>query len=373
MDITIKINGIEVTAPSGTTILQAARMAHIDIPTLCYLKDINEIGACRMCVVEAKEGPRPAKLVAACVYPISNGMEVLTNSQKVIACRKKNLELLLSNHNRSCLSCVRSGRCELQSLCREYGVEDEGKYDGVKTPSEIDDSAVHMIRDNSKCILCRRCVAVCEKVQAVGVIGANQRGFKTNIGSPFEMGLGETSCVSCGQCIAVCPTGALHEKEYIDDVLAAIADPTKYVVVQTAPSVRAGLGEMFGLPIGTNVEGKMVAALRRIGFDRVFDTDFSADLTIMEEANELVERVQNGGKLPMITSCSPGWIKHCEQVPAADDGRRHQDLLCRDHGHRPEEHRLRGHHALHREEVRDRPRRPERRGRARRGYRHDHP
>ena len=312
MDITIKINGIEVTAPSGTTILQAARMAHIDIPTLCYLKDINEIGACRMCIVEAKEGPRPAKLVAACVYPISNGMEVMTNSQKVIECRKKNLELLLSNHNRSCLSCVRSGKCELQTLCREYGVENEGKYDGVKTPSEIDDSAAHMIRDNSKCILCRRCVAVCEKVQAVGVIGANQRGFKTNIGSPFEMGLGETSCVSCGQCIAVCPTGALHEKEYIDDVLAAIADPTKYVVVQTAPAVRAGLGEVFGLPIGTNVEGKMVAALRRIGFDRVFDTDFSADLTIMEEANEFIERVQNGGKLPMITSCSPGWIKYCE-------------------------------------------------------------
>ncbi len=312
MDITLKINGIEVTAPGGTSILQAARMAHIEIPTLCYLKDINEIGACRMCIVEAKEGPRPAKLVAACVYPISNGMEVVTNSKKVIECRKKNLELLLSNHNRSCLSCVRSGKCELQTLCREYGVENEGTYDGVKTPSEIDDSSAHMIRDNSKCILCRRCVAVCDKVQAVGVIGANQRGFKTNIGSPFEMGLGETSCVSCGQCIAVCPTGALHEKEFIDDVLAAIADPTKYVVVQTAPAVRAGLGELFGLPIGTNVEGKMVAALRRIGFDRVFDTDFSADLTIMEEANEFVERVQNGGKLPMITSCSPGWIKYCE-------------------------------------------------------------
>ncbi len=312
MDITIKINGFEVTAPRGTTILQAARMAHIDIPTLCYMKEINAIGACRLCVVEAKEGPRPAKLVAACVYPISNGMEVVTNSPKVIEARKTNLELLLSNHNRSCLSCVRSGRCELQTLCREYGVTEEGRYDGVKTPSEIDESATHMIRDNSKCILCRRCVAVCEKNQAVGVIGANERGFKTNIGSAFEMGLGETSCVACGQCINVCPTGALHEKESIDDVLAAIADPTKYVVVQTAPAVRAALGECFGLPIGTNVEGKMVAALRRLGFDRVFDTDFSADLTIMEEANEFIERVQNGGKLPLITSCSPGWIKYCE-------------------------------------------------------------
>ena len=311
MDITIKINGQELTAPQGTSILQAARMAHIEIPTLCYLKDINEIGACRLCVVEAKEGPRPAKLVASCVYPISNGMEVTTNSPKVIAARKKNLELLLSNHNRSCLSCVRSGRCELQALCREYGV-DESKYDGVKTPSEIDDSAVHMIRDNSKCILCRRCSAVCQNVQNIGVIGANERGFKTAIGSPFGMGLGETSCVSCGQCIAVCPTGALHEKESIDDVLAAIADPTKYVVVQTAPAVRAALGEFFSLPIGTNVEGKMVAALRRIGFDRVFDTDYTADLTIMEEANELIERIQNGGKLPLITSCSPGWVKYCE-------------------------------------------------------------
>ena len=312
MDITIKINGIEVTAPKGTTILEAARMANIEIPTLCYLKDINEIGACRLCVVDVKEGPRPAKLCAACVYPIAPGMEVQTNSPKVIEARKMNLELLLSNHNRSCLSCVRSGNCELQALCKQYGVENEGRYDGAKTPSEIDDSAAHMIRDNSKCILCRRCSAVCEKVQGVGVIGANERGFATNIGSAFGMGLGETSCVACGQCIAVCPTGALHEKEYIDDVLEAISDPTKYVVVQTAPATRAALGEAFGLPIGTNVEGKMVAALRRIGFDRVFDTDFAADLTIMEEATEFLDRVQNGGKLPLITSCSPGWIKYCE-------------------------------------------------------------
>lgn len=308
-NITIKINGTEVSAPKGSTILEAARIAHIEIPTLCFLKEINEIGACRMCVVEVK-GAR--SLVASCVYPINPGMEVFTNTPKVLDSRKKTLQLLLSNHERKCLSCVRSGNCELQALAKELGVEDEAYYDGAVTQSCPDDSAAHMIRDNSKCILCRRCVAVCEKVQGIGVIGANDRGFDTNIGSAFKMGLGETSCVSCGQCIAVCPTGALREKDYIDDVLAAIADPDKHVIVQTAPAVRAGLGEEFGYPIGTNVEGKMAAALRRIGFDKVFDTNFSADLTIMEEAHEFIERVQHGGVLPMITSCSPGWIKYCE-------------------------------------------------------------
>lgn len=308
-DITIKINGMDVTAPAGSTILEAARLAHIEIPTLCYLKEINEIGACRMCVVEVK-GART--LVTACVYPINEGMEVWTNTPKVIESRKKTLQLLLSNHRKECLSCVRSGNCELQQLCRDLGVTDEHKYDGEMLESEIDTSAAHMIRDNGKCILCRRCVAVCEKVQGIGVIGANERGFKTYIGSAFDMGLGETSCVSCGQCIAVCPTGALREKDYIDEVLEAVADPDKYVCVQTAPSVRAALGEEFGYPMGTDVEGKMAAALRRIGFDKVFDTDFSADLTIMEEAHEFLDRVQNGGVLPMITSCSPGWIKCCE-------------------------------------------------------------
>jgi len=308
-EYTIKINGIEVTAPKGTTILQAARMAGIQIPTLCYLKDMNEIGACRICVVEVK-GARG--LCASCVYPIAPNMEVFTHTPKVVEYRKKTLELILSDHNCSCLSCVRSGQCELQTLCREYGVENENVYAGEKNPSELDESAVHMVRDNSKCILCRRCVAACEKVQGIGVIGANERGFKTNIGSAFNMGLAETSCVSCGQCIAVCPTGALYEKSCIDEVTKAINDPTKYVVVQTAPAVRAGLAEAFGYPIGTNAQGKMAAALRRLGFDKVFDTDFGADLTIMEEANEFIERVQNGGKLPMITSCSPGWIKFCE-------------------------------------------------------------
>ena len=308
-EYTIKINGIEVTAPKGTTILQAARMAGITIPTLCYLKEINEIGACRICVVEVK-GARG--LCAACVYPIAPNMEVFTHTPKVVEYRRKTLELILSDHNCSCLSCVRSGDCELQALCREYGVENEDAYAGEKNPSELDESAVHMVRDNSKCILCRRCVAACEKYQGVAVIGANERGFKTHISSAFEMGLGETSCVSCGQCIAVCPTGALYEKSCVDDVIKAINDPTKYVVVQTAPAVRAGLGEAFGLPIGTPVQGKLAAALRRLGFDKVFDTNFGADLTIMEEANEFVERVKNGGKLPMITSCSPGWVKFCE-------------------------------------------------------------
>ena len=309
-DVTVKINGRDVTVPSGTTILEAARLAHIDIPTLCYMKGVNEIGACRICVVEVK-GAR--SLVTACVYPCDrDGMEIYTDSPLVQESRRTTLELMLSNHNRSCLSCVRSGNCELQALCKRYGVDNEAVFDGEKTPSEIDDSAAHMIRDNSKCILCRRCVAVCKETQGIGVIGASNRGFKTAITSAYEMGLGETSCVSCGQCIAVCPTGALQEKDNTKEVFDAINDPEKIVLVQTAPAVRAGLGECFGYPIGTNVEGKMVAALRRLGFDKVFDTDFGADMTIMEEATEFIHRVKNGGTLPMITSCSPGWVKFCE-------------------------------------------------------------
>ena len=307
--VTLKINGMTVTAPKGSTILEAARLAGIDIPTLCFLKEINEIGACRICVVEVK-GAR--SLVASCVYPVNEGMEVFTNTPKVLDSRRKTLQLILSNHERKCLSCVRSGNCELQALCNDLGIEVEDAYDGEKTRYALDTSATHMVRDNNKCILCRRCVAVCEKVQGVGVIGANERGFKTEISSAFGLGLGETSCVSCGQCIAVCPTGALYEKDSIDTVLEAIADPEKHVVVQTAPAVRAALGEEFGYPMGTPVEGKMVAALRRIGFDKVFDTNFSADLTIMEESHEFLDRVQNGGVLPLITSCSPGWIKYCE-------------------------------------------------------------
>ncbi|MBE5901892.1 MAG: 2Fe-2S iron-sulfur cluster binding domain-containing protein [Lachnospiraceae bacterium] len=308
-NITLKINNVEVSAPEGSTILEAARLAHIEIPTLCFLKEINEIGACRMCVVEVK-GART--LVTACVYPITEGMEVFTNTPKVIESRRKTLELILSVHNKDCTACVRSGNCELKQLCYDLGVTDSGRYDGEKPETEIDDSAAHMVRDNSKCILCRRCVAACEKTQGIGVIGANNRGFKTYIGSPFDLPLGDTSCVSCGQCIAVCPTGAIYEKDFTNKVLEAIADPEKYVVVQTAPAVRAALAEEFGHPIGTNAEGKMAAALRRIGFDKVFDTNFAADLTIMEEAHEFLDRVQNGGKLPLITSCSPGWVKFCE-------------------------------------------------------------
>ncbi len=307
--VNIKINGMSVEAPKGSTILEAAKLAHIDIPTLCYLKEINEIGACRICVVEVK-GAR--SLVASCVYPIAEGMEITTNSPKILNARKKTLELILSDHDRKCLSCVRSGNCELQKLCADLKVDNEDLYDGERGCFELDTTAAHMVRDNNKCILCRRCSAVCEKTQAIGVIGANERGFATNISCAFDMGLGETSCVSCGQCIAVCPTGALYEKDYTDEVFAALADPDKYVIVQTAPAVRAGLGEAFGLPIGTNVQGQMVAALRRLGFDKVFDTDFSADLTIMEEANEFLDRVKNGGVLPLITSCSPGWVKYCE-------------------------------------------------------------
>jgi NADP-reducing hydrogenase subunit HndD len=307
--VKIKINGMPVEAPKGSTILEAAKLAHIDIPTLCFLKEINEIGACRICVAEVK-GAR--SLVASCVYPIADGMEIYTNTPKVLESRKKTLELILSDHDRKCLSCVRNRTCELQKLCNDLRVENEYLYDGSRTHYELDNSSAHMVRDNNKCILCRRCSAVCERVQGIGVIGANNRGFDTNISCAFDMDLGETSCVSCGQCIAVCPTGALAEKDYTDEVFAALNDPDKYVIVQTAPAVRAALGEAFGLPIGTNVQGQMVAALRRLGFDKVFDTDFSADLTIMEEAHELLDRIQNGGTLPLITSCSPGWIKYCE-------------------------------------------------------------
>ena len=306
--VNIKINNMPLSVPKGISILEAARTAGIEIPTLCYLKKINEIGACRICMVEVK-GAR--SLVTACVYPVNEGMEIFTNTERVRKSRKTTLELILSTHDRKCLSCIRSGTCELQQLCKEFGVDDEGRFDGANPVHEYDDSAIHMIRDNGKCILCRRCVAACQ-AQHISVIGANARGFDTHIGSAFEKPLDSVACVSCGQCIVNCPTGAIYEKDDTAKVLEAINDPEKFVVVHTAPSIRVTLGECFGMHIGTNVQGKMVAALRRLGFDKVFDTDFGADLTIVEEANEFLGRVQNGGVLPMITSCSPGWIKYCE-------------------------------------------------------------
>ncbi|MEM0531161.1 NADH-dependent [FeFe] hydrogenase, group A6 [Zongyangia sp. HA2173] len=307
-NVNIKINGMPLSVPQGSTILEAARYAGIHIPTLCYLKDINQIGACRICMVEVK-GAR--SLVASCVYPVNEGMEIFTNTPKVLESRKMTLELILSTHNKKCLSCVRSGDCELQRLSKEFGC-DENYFMGENEVYPIDDSAAHMVRDNSKCVLCRRCSAACANLQDIAVIGPNERGFKTHIGCAFENKLADVACISCGQCIVACPTGALYEKDQTADVWKALADPSKTVIVNTAPSIRVTLGESFGMPVGTNVKGKMVAALRRLGFAGVFDCDVGADLTIIEEANELIERVQNGGTLPMITSCSPGWVKYCE-------------------------------------------------------------
>ncbi|MDY6078778.1 MAG: NADH-dependent [FeFe] hydrogenase, group A6 [Eubacteriales bacterium] len=307
--INVKIDNIPVTVEKGTTILEAARLAGVKIPTLCYLKDINAIGACRVCVCEVK-GARA--LVAACVYPLDReGTEVFTNTPKILEYRKTTVELILSDHEYNCPSCVRNQNCELQALAYELGCNVE-RFKGEKSNYPVDDSASYLIRDNNKCVLCRRCVAACKEYQSVAVIGANARGFDTHIGCAFETTLANNPCVGCGQCITVCPTGALREKDEIDDVIRDIADPDKYVIVGTAPATRVAIGEEFGYPMGTNVEGKMVAALRRLGFDNVFDVDFTADLTIMEEGYEFLDRLTNGGVLPMMTSCSPGWIKFVE-------------------------------------------------------------
>ena len=308
--VNLKINNIPVSVPEGTNIIEAAREAGIRIPSLCYLKDINEIGACRMCIAEVKGAKN---LVASCVYPVSEGMEVFTDTEKVRNSRRITLELILSNHRMECLTCPRNGNCELRQLAAELGV-DTVRYEGSadKYP-DLDTSALHLVRDNSKCVLCRRCVSACRNLQEVGVIGPNDRGFATHIGSAFDRDLAEVDCISCGQCTVVCPTGALVEKDDTAEVLKALRDPKKHVIVGAAPSVRVTLGECFGMPVGTNVEGKMYAALRRLGFDKVFDVNNAADLTIMEEGTEFLHRLTEGGTLPLFTSCSPGWIRFLEQ------------------------------------------------------------
>ena len=307
-NITLKINNISVTVPEGTTVLEAARKAHVEIPTLCYLKNVNCVGSCRLCLVEAT-GARG--LVAACVYPAADGMEVKTNTEQIRKSRKMTLELLLSKHKKKCVSCERNHNCELQRLSAEYDA-DEDYFENDVFDKPIDDSAPYVVRDPDKCVNCMRCVAAC-KHQHVGAIGPIGRGFASHVGSAFEMPLFDSVCVGCGQCIVACPVGALHERTTVDEVWDAIGNPNKKVVFFTAPSVRATLGEAFDMPVGTNVEGKMVAAIKRLGNVEVFNMDVTADLTIMEEATELINRIKTNKPLPMFTSCCPGWVKFAEQ------------------------------------------------------------
>lgn len=311
MDKKVKfiIDGKQVEVNEGQTILDGARKLGIDIPTLCFLKEINEVGACRMCLVEV-EGAKG--LVTSCVYPATEGMVVKTNTPEVLKARKNTLELILSNHNIRCLTCERNGICELQSLAKKFGLKNI-RFQGEMTKPIYDDSSKCITRDTSKCILCGRCVNICDKVQTVSAITKVGRGFNTHIGVAEEMPIVKSTCVGCGQCIANCPVAALKEKDAISEVIDAINDPKKHVVVQTAPAVRAALGEEFGYDVGTLVTGKMIAALRQAGFDKVFDTDFAADVTIMEEGTEFLERLNKGGVLPMITSCSSGWITFAEK------------------------------------------------------------
>jgi len=306
--ITITIDGIEIKARKGTTILQAAKQAGIDIPTLCFLKDINEVGDCRMCIVEV-EGRRG--FATSCIQTIEEGMVIHTNTQNVLEARHVMLDLIISNHAKDCLTCTRSGNCELQDLAKKFNIL-QVEFEGERKMHKIDDISPSIVRDFNKCILCRRCVATCKNVQKIGAIDCIHRGFASCISTVGNHSLNDVNCTNCGQCIQACPTGALHEKETIDDVWIKLKDPDAFVIVQTAPAVRVALGEEFGMPIGTNVTGKMVTALKRLGFDKVFDTNTGADFTIMEEANEFIERLQESNHLPMITSCSPGWVKYME-------------------------------------------------------------
>ena len=307
-NVKLTINGAEYQVPGNLTVLEAARTVGIDIPTLCFLKDINEVGACRVCVVEV-EGARA--LQASCVLPVREGMVVNTNNMRVRKARKNTVELLLANHNRECTTCVRSKNCELQSVSEELGIREIG-FEGAKREGSFDNLSPSIVRDSSKCILCGRCVSACKNVQGIGILDFTNRGFETNVGPAFDMSMNDTPCIYCGQCMVVCPVGALTEKSAIDRVWNVIEDKTKHVVVQSAPAVRAALGEEFGFPIGTNVTGKLATALRRLGFDKIFDTNWAADVTIMEEGHELLDRINNGGVLPMITSCSPGWVRYIE-------------------------------------------------------------
>lgn len=307
--IKLTINNREVEAYEGKTILEVARENGIHIPTLCYLKDFTGSGACRVCQVEV-EGVK--NLCASCVYPVRESMVVKTNSMRALDARRRVVELIVSNHSKDCLSCIRNTNCELQRLCQELGVREDA-FKGGKTDATFDEVSPGVVRNTAKCILCGRCVAACQKLQGIGVLGYMDRGFKTKVGPVFDRSLNDVNCIQCGQCINVCPVGALQEKEEIHDVIEALNNPNMHVVVQTAPAVRASLGEEFAMPIGTRVTGKMVAALKLLGFDKVYDTNFGADLTIMEEGYEFIHRVQDGGKLPMITSCSPGWINYCEK------------------------------------------------------------
>ncbi len=307
--LTIEVNNRKIEAKSGEMLLDTLKRNGITVPTLCHMENLFPTGACRMCVVEV-EGERA--LVPSCAYPVRDGMKVQTHSPRALRARKTIIELLLANHPDDCLYCVRSGHCDLQGLANELGVR-ERRYSGGKNEYHVDSSNPSIVRDPAKCILCGKCVRVCEEVQAVAAIDFVGRGSKTMVGTAFSEGLNVSSCINCGQCIMVCPRGALREQSYIKEVLNAIADPGKLVVVQHAPSVSVTLGEEFGLKPGADVDGMLVAALRRLGFDRVFDTSFSADLTIMEEASELAHRIRTGGKLPMMTSCSPGWIKFVEE------------------------------------------------------------